>query len=322
MGGGVTHLQHVDPARYRDLSPLAFDVAPSRCRADGPGRVRPRGDALEPRARDRARRRRHGRDRRVCCARVHRRAALVGPRVERLLASGWSQTGLFWSSFLERGLPRGHACRSGRRRSTRTSWRSRPAPGHHPADAILVNLLSEAEVVGTLNPARASRTTPTSPPFRGYEVPGTFHLWNLAFGGPFRTQDHGPRHNDRSWYLLVHALLAGIERWSRGGAPLPHEPRIARDADAPDGVASRRARQRARRRAHALGRRAERALPPASASARRPSARCARSTTRPWRCVHGDGSRRAETWAAAVDALSTGDGSSPTTPTPLRAQPE
>jgi hypothetical protein len=196
-----------------------------------------------------------------------------------------------------------------------------PDSGHHPADAILVNLLSEAEVVGTLNPGTGVAPDSDAPPFRGYEVPGTFHLWNLAFGGPFRTQDHGLRHNDRSWYLLVHALLAGIERWSHGGAPLPHEPRIARDADAPDGVA---------RDAHgnALG---GVRTPWVDVPSARYLPRCECSPTvgemRPFddaamALVHGDGSRRAETWVAAVDALLERGWLLPDDADALRAQPE
>jgi hypothetical protein len=76
------------------------------------------------------------------------------------------------------------------------------------------------------------------PPTRGYEVPGSFHLWHLGYGGHFAVADHdATRHNDRSWGMLVPALLDGIDRWSRGGPPLPHEPRITRDPSAADGIA-------------------------------------------------------------------------------------
>ena len=114
-----------------------------------------------------------------------------------------------------------------------------PAPDERfERRAILVNLLSESEVAGTLVAPMTAPDDHEDPPTRGYEVPGTFHLWHLGYGGHFAVADHGAtRHNDRSWALLLPPLLDGIDRWSRGGQALPHEPPIERDAAAGDGIA-------------------------------------------------------------------------------------
>lgn len=76
-------------------------------------------------------------------ARHHHRA---GFEVSRLFASGWSQTGLFWANFLDRGFHEAVRAVDGYLVAVA------PGPEHRPVGAILVNLLSEAEVVGTLNP--------------------------------------------------------------------------------------------------------------------------------------------------------------------------
>ena len=54
-----------------------------------------------------------------------------------------------------------------------------PGPAEHPDDAVLVNLLSEGEVIGAGfgSAAGVPRNTDT-PRFRGYEIPGTFHSWS------------------------------------------------------------------------------------------------------------------------------------------------
>ena len=47
---------------------------------------------------------------------------------------------------------------------------------------MLVNLLSEGEVVGTLSPGFEAAADTDSPRFRGYEVPGSFHHWEVKPG--------------------------------------------------------------------------------------------------------------------------------------------
>ncbi len=126
-----------------------------------------------------------------------------------------------------------------------------PAPDHRPADAVLVNLLSEGEVVGTLNPGFAVADDTDTPRFRGYEVPGSFHHWEVKPGAQrrllagtasqsvegHRDAQHDDVHNDRPWHVVVHAILDNVDRWVRDGIPMPVAPRITRDRDAPDGIA-------------------------------------------------------------------------------------
>jgi Alpha/beta hydrolase domain len=230
LAGGVTLLRSVDPDRYATLELLASDKKPPRAAPTGPGGY----DPEEMRWRL-AIATAQGAGIAAGLAGLvrgnHPTSPLAGFEVTRLYASGWSQTGLFWANFLDFGLHEASRAIDGYLVAVA------PGPEHRPADAILVNLLSEAEVVGTLNLGDGVADDTDVPRFRGYEVPGSFHLWHLAFGGPFHTDDHGARHNDRPWPLLVHALLASIEAWSRDGTPMPHEPRITRDSKAPDGVA-------------------------------------------------------------------------------------
>ena len=236
MGGGIAQLQHADARRYGELSLLAFDTPPPRAAPVGPG-----GYDVEEMRWNLSMATAHGAGVVAGVGALvrgnHRSSPLAGYEVQRVDASGWSQTGLFWANFLDWGYHEVARGASSTRAIDGYLIAVAPGPAHHPVDAPLVNLLSEAEVVGTLNPGAGVADDSDTPPFRGYEVPGTFHLWNLAFGGPFRTADHGVRHNDRSWYLLVHALLDGLDEWTRGGKPLPHAPRITRDPGAPDGVA-------------------------------------------------------------------------------------
>jgi hypothetical protein len=155
--------------------------------------------------------------------------------VARLYASGWSQTGMFWRAFLEHGL---HAeCRTDDGGPVVDAFfiGVAPAPADHPHDAVLVNLLSEGEVIGAGfgSAAGVARNT-DSPRYRGYEIPGTFHSWSNRSTQP---DDGHAVHNDHPWYVLVHALFDAMDRWARDGVPMPDAPRIARDRSAADGIA-------------------------------------------------------------------------------------
>jgi hypothetical protein len=226
----VTQLRHVDPERYATLELHPSDKKPPRAEPTGPGGY----DPEEMRWRLSITTAQGAGIAAGLAARVrgnHPTSPLAGFDVTRLFASGWSQTGLFWANCLDRGFHEGVRAVDGYLIAVA------PGPEHRPDGAILVNLLSEAEVVGTLNPGMGIADDTDVPRFRGYEVPGAFHLWHLGFGGPFNTADHGARHNDRSWEFLVHTLLANIEAWSRDELPMPRAPRIIRDPHAADGVA-------------------------------------------------------------------------------------
>ena len=67
--------------------------------------------------------------------------------MSRVFASGWSQTGLFWSDFLRHGYHERARAIDGYLVAVA------PGPEPRPDGAILVNLLSEAEVVRLLEAA-------------------------------------------------------------------------------------------------------------------------------------------------------------------------
>jgi hypothetical protein len=238
MSGGLSHLKLVDPERYAALDYAAFAVPAPRSGVRNPNAdmaVVRHGLAMSTA---------HGVGAMAAIVAALRDADAPGPLqglpVERRIASGWSQTGNFWSSFLERGFDAALAAAPGERPALDGYLIAvAPPPQRSPASqAILVNLLSESEVVGTLVAPMEVPDDSDEPRVRGYEVPGSFHLWHLGYGGHFQVADHGTtRHNDRSWARLVPALLDGVDRWSRGGAALPREPRITRNPDADDGVA-------------------------------------------------------------------------------------
>ena len=166
------------------------------------------------------------------------RSPLAGLAVDRVYATGWSQTGLFLQQFLDRGY---HEAMAAGDDTVVDGYLIAvgPAPQHRPADAVLVNLLSEGEVVGTLSPGFTVADDTDAPRFRGYEVPGSFHHWEVKPGAQRQPVegDHDSQHNDRPWHVVVHAILDNMDRWVRDGTPMPHAPRITRDPDAPDGVA-------------------------------------------------------------------------------------
>jgi hypothetical protein len=249
-GGGVAQLREFDPERYARLHLLAFEHGPARAAPPGPGGFDP--ELMRWRLA-------------IATAQGHSIAAglfgllkrndprspLAGFPVWRLYATGWSQTGLFLQQFLDRGYHEamGDAeVQFGRAEGADPVVDGYliavgPAPGHRPADAVLVNLVSEGEVVGTLSPGFVVPDDTDTPRFRGYEVPGSFHHWEVKPGAA-RLQGNGERgsehddlHNDRPWHVVVHAILDNLDRWVRDGVPMPHASRITRDPAAPDGVA-------------------------------------------------------------------------------------
>jgi hypothetical protein len=108
-----------------------------------------------------------------------------------------------------------------------------PAPAHHPLDAVLVNVLSEAEVVGTLMTPAAAPPDSDWPRVRGVELPGAPH----TIGATDVEEPGGDHiHTSEPYLMVVKAILAGVERWSRDGEPMPHVSRIARDPASADGI--------------------------------------------------------------------------------------
>jgi hypothetical protein len=237
-GGGVAHLRVFDPARYDSLSLRAYTHGPSRAAPPGPGGFDPelmRWQLALAVA--------HGYGIAAGLLELVKANAggspLAGFAVERVYATGWSQTGLFWQQFLDRGFheatpgPLGGAAVDGYLVAVA------PGPTHRPDDAVLVHLLSEGEVVGTLNRGTHVSDDSDARRVRGYEVAGTFHHWKVKERAPRQPAPgtHDALHNDRPWEVIVHAVLDNMDRWVRDGMPMPHAARITRDPRAPDGVA-------------------------------------------------------------------------------------
>jgi hypothetical protein len=233
-GGGLAQLRGFDPARYRTLHLLAFEHGPPRAEPPGPGGFDPELMRWQLA---------------IATAQGHSIAAgllallkgndpqspLAGCAVDRVYATGWSQTGLFWQQFLDRGF---HEAAGPSAAADGYLVAAAPGPAHKPADAVVVNLLSEGEVVGTLNPGFVVGDDSDAPRFRGYEVSGTFHHWEEKPGARRRPVGaHDMLHNDRPWHVVVHAILDNMDQWVRDHTPMPRAPRITRDASAPDGVA-------------------------------------------------------------------------------------
>jgi hypothetical protein len=240
--GGVPKLQQFHPVRYGDLELATFpDTGPSPY-GNGGG-----GGGFDAEAFERAMRltNAHG------AAVVNQLGRLVkdgspageGPLpgwpVRRVYAAGWSQTGQFWRHYLESGHHERDRMASGAPLFDVYLIAVGPAPDVRPADAILVHLLSETEIVGTLRAPDSTGADSDAPPFRGYEVPGSFHYWQQKPRAGRRDDDTGHLgpHNDRPWNVLVHALYHHVDRWVIDGVPMPRVPRVERDPAAPDGVA-------------------------------------------------------------------------------------
>src|SRR5205814_1309523 len=93
-----------------------------------------------------------------------------------------------------------------------------PAPDVLPLNTTVVQVLTEAEVVGTLNP-RWLRALDDSdrPSTRGYEIPGTSHdIWSRP-----APAGHDRIHNDQPVDALVRVIAAHLDRWLRAGVPMP-----------------------------------------------------------------------------------------------------
>lgn len=240
MGGGLPILLESDPDRYSALElatippPAEVEATPGARVPFDPESMRLRLSAATPQG--------HHIIGQVARALRKPGSDLLGGAVaERTYATGWSQTGLFWRNYLDHGHhERTREDAGGTSPIDAYLINVAPPPDHHPDDAVLWHVLSEAEVVGTLNPPMTAIDHLDAPRrARGYEIPGAFHFWHLSKHtrnvevGP----DHPDEHNDRPWYHVTNVLLAHLDRWVREGEPPPRTPRIDRDPSADDGVA-------------------------------------------------------------------------------------
>jgi hypothetical protein len=144
-----------------------------------------------------------------------------------------SQTGNFWRLFIDGGWHDQRRQSDGRPTFDAYVIMVSPAPAYHPHDAVLVNVLSEAEVVGTIVTPVTSPPDSDRPRVRGVELPGAPHTIGHA---QVADPAEGHQHTWEPYLLVVKAVLAGVDRWIREGVPMPHVPRLARDPSAVDGI--------------------------------------------------------------------------------------
>lgn len=159
----------------------------------------------------------------------------IGAAVERVYGCGVSQTANFWRLFLDHGWHERARASDGGPLFDAYVLVVSPASQHRPADAVLVNVLSESEVVGTIVQGAVTASADSHvPPVRGIEFPGAGH----SMGHPVTDgSDQGHVHTDQPFWVFMRAVFAGLDSWVRDGTPMPHVTRIERDPASVDGVA-------------------------------------------------------------------------------------
>jgi hypothetical protein len=231
FAGGVSALQQADPERYGGLQLEEFDRPPRVRSYVGPAgtdsiALRWSMEMAHPQGLPIA----------GAVAMALKAQPLLGGRpAEHIYACGVSQTGNFWRSFLDHGW---HELASDV--TTGSAFAAyviivAPPPAHRPADAVLVNVLSEAELVGTIIQVRAVAAEDSDVPrVRGIELPGAAHTWAPSDQAG-SVHDH--RHTNLPYDAFLRAVYANLDTWVRGGPPMPHVPRILRNGGALDGLA-------------------------------------------------------------------------------------
>jgi hypothetical protein len=164
--------------------------------------------------------------------RAHR--AFSGLNLQRIYACGVSQTANFWRLYLDGGWHERTRTDDGRALFDGYVLMVSSAPTNVPADAVLVNILSEAEVVGTIVHPCFAPPDCERPRIRGIELPGSPHLIGSHHVGKTSA---GHRHTSERYDLVVTAVLAALDLWVRNEVPMPHAPKIERDSRQVDGVA-------------------------------------------------------------------------------------
>jgi len=229
--GGVGALQHADPDRYEPLHLEEFDRPPRLVSYLGPSATdsfalkwkmamaHPQGHPIV-----------------AAVAQLLKSDGRIGARPsERVYGCGVSQTANFWRLFLDHGWHERTRTADGGPAFDAYVLVVSPGPSHHPADAVLVNVLSESEVVGTIVQMQAIAPADSHvPPVRGIEFPSAGH----SMGHPMTDgSDRGHQHTDLPFWVFMRAVFANLDAWVRGGPPMPHVARIQRDANSIDGVA-------------------------------------------------------------------------------------
>ena len=158
--------------------------------------------------------------------------------VRFVVGIGASQTGNFWRAFVDFHGDDAARLADGRAAIDAYLTLIAPAPQRVPDDAAFVHVLSEAEVVGTLNPrmmtAAEDRDTPV---VRGYEIAGSAHMLRSEQIPGMDRAAHSAEHTDEPFDMLLRAIADNLVASLRDGTPMPSGARITRDPHALDGVA-------------------------------------------------------------------------------------
>ncbi len=235
--GGVPFLQQSDPDRYARLRLTPFDDPPPLRMHTGAGGF----DPLEMRWSQAV-----GHAQGVgivgSLAKLVKSNDAASPLqaldVRFVCGIGASQTGNFWRAFIDWRGDEAARLASGDAAIDAYLALIAPAPERILDDAVFVHVLSEAEVVGTLNPRMMTAVEDRdSPPVRGYELAGSAHMLRSE---PIPGMDravHSAQHTDEPFDMLVRAVAENLVVSLRDGTPMPKGARIARDARTLDGVA-------------------------------------------------------------------------------------
>jgi hypothetical protein len=232
FAGGIDALKARDPVRYAPLHLAAFEGPPRQRSYPGPGgtdsfaltwrmgMAHPQGHPIV-----------------AAVAHALRGApAFAELGLRRLYACGASQTANFWRLFLDHGWHERGRGPGGEPPFEGYVLMVAPGPSSRPVDAVLVHILSEAEVVGTIVPAPAAALADCDHPrVRGLELPGAPHSIGVArVGQPGDDGDH--EHTSEHYEAFLTAALASLDEWVRDGVAMPHTGRIARDPACVDGI--------------------------------------------------------------------------------------
>jgi hypothetical protein len=234
--GGVPMLRAFDPVRYAELDLARFENPPPIRMQQGPAGF----DPIEMRWRLAIA---HPQGTGIVGAigqtvKGGATGVLAGFEIARVYGCGASQTGQFWRLFVDRDGHDASRLPDGRPAFDAYAISVAPVPESRPADATIVNILSEGEVVGTLNPRMmCAPDDGENPRVRGYEIPGTPHAIRFRPDMASPPRDHDAVHTDCSFDLMVHAIMDNLDAWVRDGTPMPGGARITRDLSTLDGVA-------------------------------------------------------------------------------------
>jgi hypothetical protein len=230
FSGGIDALKERDPVRYGSLQLAAFERPPRLRSYPGPGgtdsfalkwnmaMAHPQGYPIA-----------------LDVVHALRDAPVFGDLgIHRVYGCGASQTANFWRLFIDHGWHERGRGAGGTPPFEAYVLIVAPGPLTRPVDAVLVNILSEAEVVGTIVPTPATALADCDHPrVRGIELPGAPHsIGDARVGHPGGDHDH----TSEPYEAVLTATFAALDQWVRTGVPMPHVGRIARDPSSVDGV--------------------------------------------------------------------------------------